>query len=381
MKMNILFFTEISPFPINGGERIRSYGLLKALSSLDYNVTAVIQNQNQVDLESYKMINVKYIEYENSKLTHFDTIFSKYFFSKSKNVITIFESLIIGQKFDLVILDFNLAGRYSPYFKSRKIPIIIGTHNAESNLIWQKPTVGVIEYLRKIQHFLAMYVHERIFYKNADTLITVSDEDSNFYSIFYPRKQICLIPNFLDESRYTMSLTRGNYFIMTANFGAYMNYEGLKWLILEVWNDEIDSNNRLFLVGKKSIESLERLKKIKNYKNIVAIGSVDDVTPYISKAKAVFIPLLHGSGSRLKCLEAMALQTPIIATSKGVEGVKSTSIIIANKAEEFRESIKKYEYNPEIGPKLYKDFINQYSLKSNTKTIQNLMDNFKPVNY
>lgn len=372
--MNILFFTEISPFPINGGERIRSYGLLKVLSRLNYNVTAFIQNIDNVDLNDYSITNVKYIEFCNTKPGIIDKILKSVFFKKDKKVKSLLESSMDEEKYNLAILDFYLAGRYISIFRKRGIPVVIGTHNSEANLAWQTPSYTIIQFFRKMQSSIFMYMHERYFYKKADALIAVSNKDLEYHSKFYNSSNIYIIPNFLDESRYKVNSSRENYFVMTANFGAYMNFEGLKWFVYEVWNAEINSNHKLLLVGKKSKESLAKLNA--KYDNILALGTVEDITPYIAKAKAALIPLLQGSGSRLKCAEAMALKTPIISTSIGVEGVKSKNFYIADSSNEFRNQINSFEYTEDVGEKLYIDFMDQYSIKSNIPKVKELIENY-----
>jgi glycosyltransferase involved in cell wall biosynthesis len=372
--MQILFFTEISPFPINGGERIRSYGILKALSELNYSVTAVVQNSDNVSLNSYSLKNIKYIEYSNREISKYENIMLSYFFKLDKNVLQIFDSELLFSRPDVVILDFFLAGRYYKYFKKVQIPIIIGTHNAESKLIWQRPSNSILKFLRKFQNYAYMKIHERIFYRQCDSIITVSQNDYEFYSKFISRSKIFMIPNFLDESRYLVRNIKENYFAMTANFGPFMNVEGLKWLIEEVWDENLDEKYTLKIIGKFSIQAVKSLKSSGKYKNIYAIGEVENMLPYISKAKAVLIPLLHGSGTRLKCLEAMALETPIISTSKGVEGIKSKNIIIANSIQEFRNAIDGFKANEEIGMNLYKEFMSEYSLKTNVIRLKELIE-------
>ncbi|MFN7982731.1 MAG: glycosyltransferase family 4 protein [Vicinamibacterales bacterium] len=50
-------------------------------------------------------------------------------------------------------------------------------------------------------------------------------------------------------------------------------------------------------------------------------GRVDDVKALIAESTAVVVPLRVGGGTRLKVLEAMALGTPVVSTSKGAEGL------------------------------------------------------------
>lgn len=50
-------------------------------------------------------------------------------------------------------------------------------------------------------------------------------------------------------------------------------------------------------------------------------GYVPDVRPVIARSWGEVVPLRVGGGTRLKVLEALALGTPIVSTSKGVEGL------------------------------------------------------------
>lgn len=50
-------------------------------------------------------------------------------------------------------------------------------------------------------------------------------------------------------------------------------------------------------------------------------GRLDDVNEAIAASLACVVPLRVGGGTRLKVLQAMAVGTPVVATSKGVEGL------------------------------------------------------------
>ncbi len=363
--MNILFFTEISPFPIYGGERIRSYGLLKALSELGHNITAVIQNSDNVDLVSYKIKNVEYKEYNIPKNSIFNRIICLYYFKKNKHIISLFNEIICNQKIDLVFLDYSFIGQYISFFKQRNLPVIYGTHNAQSFLTQQIPVKGLLNKLRKMQSVSMQKIHERLYFKKANQVIVVSKEDKKFHSSFITSKKIQIIPNFLDETRYNNdSYKKENYIVMTANFGAFMNQNGLKWFIEEVWDEELDSKLKFIIVGRNSKEALARINNSKLFKNIIATGEVNNINPYIAKAKASVIPLIEGSGSRLKCIEAMALKTLVISTSKGAEGIYSNNIIINDSPMDFRKTLLNIDNITISEESLYNEFISAYSIQA-----------------
>ena len=67
-------------------------------------------------------------------------------------------------------------------------------------------------------------------------------------------------------------------------------------------------------------------------------GYVDDVRLPVAEATVCVIPIRQGGGTRLKILEAMALGTPVVSTTKGAEGLDVTpgrDILIADEPAEF----------------------------------------------
>ena len=78
--MRILFVTEISPFPLNGGEKLRSFGLIKILSELGHEVIGVIRNSSGVDLKKYSMSGVRFSVIQNNHSRFINLLGLSYFF-------------------------------------------------------------------------------------------------------------------------------------------------------------------------------------------------------------------------------------------------------------------------------------------------------------
>ena len=91
-------------------------------------------------------------------------------------------------------------------------------------------------------------------------------------------------------------------------------------------------NGRL-LVGAQPLESVRRLASVPG---VEVTGTVPDLRPYYGRALAAIVPLLSGSGTRLKILEAMAARVPVISTAVGAEGlnaVPTKHLLIAEAAD------------------------------------------------
>ncbi len=71
-------------------------------------------------------------------------------------------------------------------------------------------------------------------------------------------------------------------------------------------------------------------------------GHLADVRPAIAESTVCVVPLRIGGGTRLKILQAMALGTPVVATSKGAEGLAVTpeqDILVADTAGQFASQV------------------------------------------
>jgi polysaccharide biosynthesis protein PslH len=64
------------------------------------------------------------------------------------------------------------------------------------------------------------------------------------------------------------------------------------------------------------------LRAAREDNQITVTGEVDDIRPYLATARVMVTPLLQGSGTRLKILEAFAAGCPVVSTTKGVEGLQ-----------------------------------------------------------
>jgi glycosyltransferase involved in cell wall biosynthesis len=97
-------------------------------------------------------------------------------------------------------------------------------------------------------------------------------------------------------------------------------------------------NWNFFLVGRNPTE---KVQEIGEKENIHVTGSVEEVEPYIQHSDICLAPLDSGSGTRLKILEYLAYEKPVISTSKGAEGLEIEDIIIEDDVRKYSEILEK----------------------------------------
>src|SRR5204862_5374835 len=78
----------------------------------------------------------------------------------------------------------------------------------------------------------------------------------------------------------------------------------------------------LNVVGRKPTRKLLALAQ--DNPAVRVTGAVDDIRPSISGAAVYVVPLRIGGGTRIKIFEAMAMESAVVSTRIGAEGLPVT---------------------------------------------------------
>lgn len=331
----LVYATYVSPFPANSGERIRVLNLIAALRSLGYVIEAFVGNYNNIDLKAHSRDGVTFrqIPFAWPRLRQATGIY----FQPDEDFIRQLASLHAYRPLAAAILDYGFIGAQIRPIARLGIPVVLGTHNVESNLTRQVPktSFGAQAAIRLRQAIEA--IHERWFFPRADAVICVSEEDRKIYERYIPAARLHVIPNFVDiPDRFAQS-RRGPRIVMSGSFDNFQNCEGLKWFASHVWDEGLRAQTHLHVVGKRSDMAVAELGPSPG---IAGLGPRDDLLAEIGASQCAIVPVLHGGGTRVKCLEAMAARTPVVTTSKGCEGIAHAgSFWVADTPAAFKQAI------------------------------------------
>jgi sugar transferase (PEP-CTERM/EpsH1 system associated) len=108
----------------------------------------------------------------------------------------------------------------------------------------------------------------------------------------------------------------------------------------------------LRITGKTNGVPVDRLPLDES---VILTGYLDDVRPAVAQSWVCVVPLRVGGGTRLKILEAMALGTPVVSTTKGAEGLEITpgeDILIAEEPTAFADAVLRLLDDPTLRAKL-----------------------------
>lgn len=246
-----------------------------------------------------------------------------------------------------------LATRFCICLKKKKKPVLVyvaedlqvevGKINAED------PS---IPYLQRHVTFLYDKIIEKIAVKVADHIICISSVDKRKFIEKYslnPEK-ITVIPpttkipdlKSIDtkiECREKLGLSANKIIIMFHGVYNYLpNKEAVTFIeayiapkIGKIYKEVI------FVIAGKGAPKTKK-------NNIIYLGFVEDLHSLIRSADLAIVPVLKGGGTRIKILDYMCMDIPIITTKKGIEGIEAKNyehaIIVDDINQEFINAIR-----------------------------------------
>jgi glycosyltransferase involved in cell wall biosynthesis len=165
----------------------------------------------------------------------------------------------------------------------------------------------------------------------------VSEQEQKLIAQNFPHaKNIQVIPNCMnmDDYKDIQVEAKPNTLIFTGSFRYHANYEAMVWFVREVFPLILEKvpDAQLIITGDHADLPLP------SNQNVTLAGYVDDIKGLIASSTVALAPLWSGGGTRLKILEAMAIGTPVVATSKGAEGLDAQSgehLFVADEPDKF----------------------------------------------
>ena len=194
-----------------------------------------------------------------------------------------------------------------------------------------------------LEAFKVRRLESRIF-KQVDLGIAVSEVDKKVLKGLCPGGNIEVIENGVDtdEFRPTNGEIDKDSLVWVGGFENYPNREGIYYFLDIIYPliKEQAKDVKIILVGGGVTQRLRKCSSLDP--TIEIVGYVNDPLPYIQRAAAFIVPILSGSGTRLKLLEAMASGKAIVTTGigcEGIEGVDRKHYLVADEPIDFAKRV------------------------------------------
>ena len=231
------------------------------------------------------------------------------------------------------------------------IPIYLRAHNVEF-LIWRRMAEQCRNPLKRAYlNLLSKRLKtQEIAICNACNGISVMSEiDATLFREAGVRVPITVvgISTNLTPSQFNNNLEKKQLFHLGA-MDWLPNREGVEWFVSQVWPTIYKAlpDWKLVLAGKEIPSYYSSLQQ-----QNIHVKQAPDAAVFIQEEGIMIVPLLSGSGIRVKIIEGMALGKVIITTSIGLEGIPAQSgvnILIANEPADFLRIIKEMIAFPQL---------------------------------
>ena len=255
-------------------------------------------------------------------------------------------SFIQDRHYELAVIEHFWCAPYLRAIRSTAARVVINLHNIESALHrrYGQAEGGIARWAHT--RFAHAYQQlEREWLPQFDLLLAASGDDARALQA----SNVIVYPNALPFRAQPAANNSDQRPVIafSGNMEYHPNVQAVRWFAREIWPRilQVRPDAQWLLIGKNehAIQSL-----IAGSPQVRCTGMVEDAIAELSRATLAVVPLLSGSGTRLKILEAWAAGVPVVSTPLGAEGlelgspsppVQSASLALATTAVEFSTTI------------------------------------------
>lgn len=353
--MKLLHLTNKPPWPANDGGAICTMNLIRNFSALGNEVTVLSMSTRKhntqtsdIPLEIRQNIDFRFVDVP-AKISPWEAFANLLFSREPYNAVRFISNdykaalkkLLSGNNFDIVQLEGLYLCPYIPVIRENSDALIAyRAHNVESE-IWQRTAAvswGVKKlYLQNLARRLRRFEQKML--NQYDLIIPITQRDELILNDMGNSKPHFVSPAAIDTAKLIPD-TSAIEFPSLFHLGSLdwaPNQEGLIWFTAHCWpqiREKYPSLN-FYIAGRNAPQWL--VKKF-DVQGIKFIGEVDDARAFMNTKAVMVVPLLSGSGMRVKIVEGMALGKAIVSTSIGAEGIDvahGENILIADTPRDF----------------------------------------------
>ena len=357
--MNILILSNKPPYPTKDGSSLATLNMSIGLAEHGNKVKILAFTTQkhpckieQIPTEIRALIDFEFVNI-NTSISRFKAItnilFSRLPFNIERFIDENFSQKLAGilnqYTFDII----QLEGLYlMPYIqdirKVCKTPIVYRSHNIEHE-IWNRIASNETNpikawYFKLLSKRIAKMEGEIAQQINA--LVAISKRDENwFLSRNFSNPSISIPSGYKCYGTSNLTGFTNNDICFLGSLDWIPNQEGLIWFLDNIW-PKIKANQpsiSLHIAGRNAPTDLA--ERFKNEIGINYHGEIQNAKDYLNSFSILVVPLLSGSGIRVRIIEGMMLQKAIITTSIGIEGIDAKGgeeAIIVDTPKDFAEA-------------------------------------------
>ena len=342
-----LFVSPEAPYPTIGGGALRSASVLEYLSQ-HYAVDAIFFAETRVPPGHIERLETICLPYHSKRPAARAFRNAARLFRNRPPLLDRFSGFgrriadfVAGQRYDLAVIEHFWCAPYLADLRASCEKVWLNLHNIES--VWHQRLAGHSSRAQAFAHqrFAKAYrALEKLWLPQFDGLLVTSRNDAEQIEGISGVSQVIVYPNALPVVP-PIEKKEEDVIAFSGNLEYEPNQAALRFFINGIWPAIRYRWPALtFRIIGKNPHAVRGL--LSGDVRIELIGPVDDAIACLASAKVVVAPLLTGSGTRIKILEAWAAATPVVSTSIGAEGLEFEAghhLLIADEPAEFADRI------------------------------------------
>jgi glycosyltransferase involved in cell wall biosynthesis len=362
----ILFLTQVLPYPLNAGPKVRAYHMLRHLAGQhDITLVSFIRPDDSADAIAHlggicrdvHTVPMQRSTWRNLKaggkglLTGLPIVMAR---DEIEDMQALVRRLASSQSFDIVHADQLSMSAYGLLAaQAGALPALLDEHNA-IYLLAQRMIADERNWARRVvmaREAKAFARYEARTCQAYDAVLTVTSEDrEHLLALYAPEQRAALrdkftvVPISVDPDEIRAVAHRPSAVSTIVHVGTMFwppNVAGVLWFAREVLPliHQRLPDARFVVVGKAPPPEVQALA---SDPRIAVTGYVAELEPYLAEADAFVVPLHAGGGMRVKILDAWLWGLPIVSTPIGAEGIElrdGENIMLAENAPVFADTV------------------------------------------
>ncbi len=365
--MKVLQLCPRIPFPPVDGGTIGMYNLSNAMLHAGVDVKVLALNTRKHFIEDVNINSVYktthqlesvYIDNSIKPLKAFLNIFSNDSYNitrfYSAEFIEKLKAILLSDEFDVVQVDYLTMAQYIKDIREvSKAKVVLRAHNVEHR-IWKRLASEEKNTLKR--WYLSLLANRLLEYEKkvlqeVDALVALTEEEAEIFRTLGYSGPVCIAPTcfYIDNIEVSKAKSDGFSLFHLGAMDWRPNQDGMEWFLNKVWPGIRERWNdiHLYIAGSNMTQKFFAFSDARCHVE----GRVPDAKEYMNRHNVMIVPLLAGSGIRVKIVEGMALGKTIISTTQGAEGLHykhMENIIIADSAQQVIDAIDLCYSNPEL---------------------------------
>jgi len=344
----VLFFMPDNPLKKNAGNRTRALSMLSYFKSRNFEIDFVSEyytgRWDETDIKTFEQSGLADNTYVIKKKPSKKNILYYLLFYKLPNffyqnkawffplqfpeLVTLrfkraFNKVLKKNNYDYIFINYaSWATLMAHNHHTKKAIKVIDTHDFITAQLQRKVNIGQSfkEEIRRISLF--------------DIALAISVEEQYIFSQFCKNK-VALAPMMLDRPETTHSVEKKTFDLIYVASDNIHNQKAANWFFKEVY-PLLPTDVQICVIGQ-----INEHLSIKA-SNITSVHFVEELSGYYLNAKVALCPMLTGTGTKIKVVEALSYGMPVVCNTRGIDGLidkTNNGCLVSDDPVEFRNCI------------------------------------------